>query len=120
MDRVMDTLERVIAIAHDRTGIAISELSAASAIDHDLDLVGDDASDFCLALEHEFGDWIRSWPWQRFVDFNEGLSLLFPFMLVWQLVTWPFRGSFSYRSTLERLELGHVAAVIDRGEWFEP
>lgn len=116
----METLQRVVAIAEDCTGIAMDRLSATSAVDQDLGLVGDDATDFCLALGREFGDWIWSWPWQRFVDFNEGLSLLFPLVLVWQLFTWPFRGSFNYPSTLERLELGHVAAVIDRREWFEP
>lgn len=116
----MDTLERVIAIAHHQTRIAISDLSAGSAVDQDLDLTGDDATDFRLALEREFGEGIWAWPWQRFVDFNEGLSLLFPLMLVWQLITWPFRGSFSYPSNRERLALGHIAAVIDKGEWFEP
>ena len=115
-----DTLARVIAISHEVTGIKLERLTAGTAVDHDMDIVGDDAVDFCAALDREFGDWIWSWPWQRFVEFNEGLSLLFPFMIIWQLLTWPFRGSFSYPNRRERLELGHIAAVIDKGEWFEP
>ena len=43
-----------------------------------------------------------------------------PFIVIWQLLTWPFRGQFEPPSSFERLELGHIAAVIKKGEWFDP
>jgi hypothetical protein len=116
----MSSVDRVMDIAHDVSGIKRSDLSLDMDIADDLDLTGDDATSFVVALEGEFGDWVRDWPWQRFVEFNEGLSLLFPFILVWHLVTWPFRGRFHYPSRKERLELAHIAAVIDNGEWIDP
>ena len=58
-----------------------------SAIEQDLGIVGDDVVDFVERLEKRFGSWVWDWPWQRFTDLNEGLSLLFPFMLIWQWVT---------------------------------
>ncbi len=112
--------DRVIAIAAETTGISVCRLSGSSALDQDLDIAGDDIQTFAGALEREFEINVWSWPWQRFVVLDEGLSLLFPFMVIWQFVSWPFRGRFSYPNGLERLELGHIAAVIDTGEWFEP
>ncbi|XUU60204.1 hypothetical protein ACRAQ6_11605 [Erythrobacter sp. HA6-11] len=91
-----------------------------SALDQDLGLYGLDVEDFAMKLAERFGNWVWGWPWQRFTQLDEGLSLLFPFMLVWQLVTWPFRGRFSYPSSNERLELGHIAKVLEAGEWIEP
>ena len=113
------TLDRVIAIVSKHSGVRVEKLSSSSAIDQDVRIVGDDVTELVEALAAEFGKYVWQWPWQRFAQLNEGLSLFFPFMLVWQLVSWLFRGSFEYPSTYERLELGHIAAVIDRGEWFE-
>lgn len=81
---------------------------------------GDDVTDFAQVLAEEFGDQILQWPWQRFACLGEGLSPLFPFVLLWQFVSWPFRGSFSYPSPYERLTLGHIAKVIAQGHWSEP
>jgi hypothetical protein len=112
------TLDRVIEIAEYCSGA--KNLGANSAIDQDIRISGDDVTDFAEALAKEFGENIWTWPWQRFAQLDEGLSLLLPLMLTWQIVSWPFRGSFEYPSPYERLELGHVAAVIDKGHWFEP
>ncbi|MFU7528246.1 hypothetical protein [Qipengyuania sp. ASV99] len=91
-----------------------------SAIEQDLDIVGDDVDDFAQRLAERFGDHVADWPWQRFTDLNEGVSPLFPFALVWQLATWPLRSRFSYPSPFERLELSHIAFVLERGEWVDP
>lgn len=107
-------------IVSTQSGIRLEKLTANSAIDQDARISGDDVTELAEALAKEFGEHVWQWPWQRFALLDEGLSPLFPFMLVWQLVTWPFRGLFEYPSAHERLELGHIAAVIDRGEWFEP
>lgn len=112
------TIDRVIEIAEYCSGA--KNLTVLSAIDQDMKIAGDDVTWLAMELAKEFGEGIYQWPWQRFSQLNEGLSLLFPFMLVWQLISWPFRGSFEYPSPYERLELGHIAAVIEKGEWFEP
>ncbi|KLI63665.1 hypothetical protein [Aurantiacibacter marinus] len=91
-----------------------------SAVMQDLGIGGEDVDDFALRLAERYGDQVADWPWQRFADLNEGLSLLFPFMLVWQLASWPFRGRFSYPSNKQRLTLGHIAFVLERGEWVDP
>ncbi len=111
-------LAYVLWVAREKQGCRKAQPN--SAIEQDLDIVGDDVVDFIESLEERFGNWVWEWPWQRFTELNEGLSLLFPFMLIWQLVTWPIRGHFSYPSSNERLELGHIAKVLDAREWIEP
>jgi hypothetical protein len=114
------TLERVMEIASRQTGVVAAKLGAHSAIDQDIRISGDDVTELTEALAAEFGDQVWQWPWQRFAHLGEGLSLWFPFVLTWQLLTWPIRGSFEYPTKLERLELGHIAKVIDAGHWLEP
>ena len=115
-----DTLERVIAIVAEQSGVRRDRLSELSAIDQDIRIAGDDVAELAEALAAEFGEQVWQWPWQRFAQLDEGLPLLFPFLLIWQLATWPFRGSFEYPSPYERLELGHIAKAIDAGHWLEP
>ncbi len=117
---MVSTLDEVCLIVSFRTGIALEKLNAQSAIDQDIRIAGDDVTEFAEALAKRYGDQIWQWPWQRFALLDEGLSLWFPVMLIWQLISWPFRGAFQYPSPYERLELGHIAAVIEKGEWFEP
>ncbi len=114
------TLDRVIEIVAAQSGVRQDRLCASSAIDQDIVISGGDIEDLVEALANEFGDQVWQWPWQRFALLDEGLSLLFPFQFVWQLITWPIRGSFSYPSPYERLELGHIAKVIEAGHWLEP
>lgn len=114
------TLDRVIEIVAEQTGMRRDRLTVASAVDQDIGISGGDVEDFAEALAQEFGDQVWQWPWHRFALLDEGVSPLFPFQLVWQLLTWPVRGSFSYPSPYERLELGHIAKVIEAGHWLEP
>ncbi|MBX9883637.1 MAG: hypothetical protein K2X68_01565 [Novosphingobium sp.] len=114
------TLVRVIEIVTEHSGIRRDRLSASSALDQDVRISGDDVTELVEALAREFGEQVWQWPWQRFALLDEGLSPFFLFQLTWQLVTWPFRGSFEYPSPYERLELGHIAKVIDAGHWLEP
>ena len=113
-------LDRVIAIVSRHTGVPVVKLGAKSAIDQDIRISGGDVNELAEALAAEFGEQVWQWPWQRFTMLDEGLSLWFPITLTWQLLTWPFRGTFEYPSPLERLELGHIAKVIDAGHWLEP
>lgn len=112
------TLSRVIALAEQCSGLR--DIGPASTIDRDCDMAGGDVENFVSALAHEYGEWIWEWPWHRFAILDEGLSLLFPFVLIWQLLSWPFCGQFSPPSQLEQLTLEHIANVIDAGQWFDP
>jgi len=113
-------MDRIIDIVADQSGIRRDRLSASSAIDQDLGISGDDVTELAEKLADEFGDWVWQWPWQRFALLDEGLSPLAPFWLVWRLMTWPIRGRVFDPSPYERLELGHIAKVIEAGHWFEP
>ncbi len=108
----------VLWLARENHGISNAELD--HAIDHDLHIVGDDAIEFIERLKDRVGEKVWDWPWGRFVELGEGLLAFFPFVLVWQLITWPIRGTFTYPNPKERLTLGHVALVMERGEWIEP
>ena len=113
------TLDRVIEIVAWHSGVPAAELSARSAIDQDVKITGDDIDELAEALAKEFDADAGRWPWQRFAELNEPSGFV-GFHLIWRLLTWPFRGRLCDPSPFERLELGHIAAVIDRGEWFEP
>ena len=115
-----NTLDRVVALVSRQAGVRADRLTATSAIDQDIGISGDDVHELAEVLALEFGDHVWGWPWERFACLSEGLPLLFPFALTWQLLTWPVRGTFSYPSPRERLELGHIANVIDAGHWLEP
>ena len=110
------TLPRIVAIASHFSGISERSLSANSAVAQDLRIYGMDVWEFEDALANEFGTFVHDWPWHRFAQLTEGLGGCFPFHLFWQFASWPFRGSFEYPSEFERLELGHIAAVFERGE----
>lgn len=112
--------ERVREIVSETSSVPLSKLYSYSAIDQDVRISGDDVTELAEGLANEFGDWVWAWPWQRFACLDEGLSPLFPFMLAWQLMSWPFRGSFSYPSPYERLELRHIAKVIEQDHWADP
>jgi hypothetical protein len=118
-DLTSPTLNRIIAIVADHSGIKPANIHAASAIDQDIRISGDDVTELAEVLANEFGDHVRSWPWQRFAGLSESSVLVFPYF-VWRLLTWPVRGRLFDPSRYERLELGHIAAVIDNGAWFEP
>lgn len=111
-------LAYVMWIARESHGLTWAE--PQSAFEQDLRISGDDVDYFVEKLQERYGDWVWTWPWHRFAQLNEGLSALLPFMLVWQLVSWPLRGRFNYPSKFERLELAHIAKVLEAGEWIEP
>lgn len=113
------TLRRIITIVADHSGVPVEKLGAASAIDQDIKITGDDVTELTQVLAEEFGDHVRYWPWHRFAELGEP-SAFTVFWLLWRLLTWPIRGRLFDPSPFERSELGHIAAAIDRGEWFEP
>lgn len=114
-----DTLSRVIEIVSHQSGVPVSKLSAASAIDQDVRISGDDVTELVEALTKEFGEHVWHWPWQRYAELSEP-HLLTGLWFISRLLIWLVRSRVFDPSPFERLELGHIAAVIDRGEWFEP
>lgn len=96
-----------------------------SALAQDLGIYGLDVDDFAMKLAERFGSWVADWPWDRFTDLNEGVDvrgcLMLPFMplvLIYRAV----RGMplFPQDKELERLELGHIASVLEAGQWIDP
>ena len=113
------TLDRVIDIVSERSGVRRDRLSASSAIDQDIRIAGDDIDELAEALAGEFGQQVLQWPWGRFANLNEP-HLFTGVFFMWRLLTWPIRGHIFDPSPYERLELGHIAKVIDAGHWLEP
>lgn len=113
------TLDRVMAIVAEHSGIRADRLSAGSAIDQDVRIAGDDVSEVIEILSDEFGEQVRGWPWPRFANLSEP-HLFIGFWLLWRLISWPIRGHLFDPSPYERLELGHIAKAIDAGHWLEP
>jgi hypothetical protein len=113
------TLDRVIQIVAEHSGIRDDRLSAFSAIDQDVRISGDDVTELVEALARDFGEQVCHWPWQRFAELNEP-HIFTGLWFFWRLLTWPVRGRIFDPSPFERLELGHIAKVIDAGHWLEP
>ena len=82
-------------------------------------MTGDDVDEFVEQLHREFSCDASRWPWERFTNLSEPTVLSLP-RFIWELITWPKRGMFHNPERYKRLELGHIASVIDYGEWFEP
>jgi hypothetical protein len=112
-------LDRIIGIVSHQSGVPIGRLSENSAIDQDVRVSGDDVTELAEALAQEFGEYVWQWPWQRFAELSKPSILVGPY-LIWRLLTWPIRGRLLDPSPFERLELGHIAAVIEKGQWFDP
>lgn len=104
-------------------------LSPQSAVCQDAYIFGIDVDDYVHELEEAFGPVVRQIPWLRFTDqagsFRGFGCLLVPFWLMTRLVLWPFRrGKVMPRVNPKafgpRLEMQHIAKVIDTGHWLEP
>jgi hypothetical protein len=113
-----ELIDRVIEVVSNQRGNASGELTTSSAIDQDLGIRGDDAEEPVAALAATFGEWLYDWPWHLFIDFNEPPAWLGP--KIWKSLGLK-NASTAFPGFTERwLELGHVAAVIENGQWFDP
>lgn len=112
----MATLDYLIEIAR---GISrCSGISSGSAINQDLGIAGDDAEEFIAALAAAYGEWVIGLPWAEFVDLNEPPARWGP--RIWKFLSLPEVSRAFPGYTERRLELGHIAKVIDAGHWLEP
>jgi hypothetical protein len=91
------------------------------AVDQDLDIVGDDGDEFVLLLVSRYGEWVRFWPWERYLCFDEGVPLMAPWLALSNFLRLPWRSTaFPHKPSLDRLTLLHIAFVLERGEWVDP
>jgi hypothetical protein len=112
-------LEQVVALVAKQTGLPPEKLGARSALYQDIGLCGDDVDIFVAALAGLYGDNVRTWPWARFTNLREPNL----WTALSALVKVPYRMLRKRRdqaSRYERLELGHIAAVIETGHWRDP
>lgn len=119
--RVTEREAEIAALAQDLSGLR--RVWPDMAVSQDLGLYCDDIMEFIMALADRYGEWVWDWPWARFADDREGVGCLAIFGLPWLLLCWLFRArsrGLHQVQGLERLEIGHIAAVLDRGVWFEP
>jgi Protein of unknown function (DUF1493) len=85
--------------------ISCDPITIESALYHDLRLYGDDAHEILTELSKRYGVSFSGFNFSTYFP-NEGL--LAPFL--------PLRAPENWR----RLTVGHLLAVIDRQQWFEP
>ena len=118
-DEGAGALEYVLWLARDEFGCR--KAHPCSALDQDLGIVGDDVDDFVEKLAERFGEWVFEWPWERFVCLDEGIPILAPFIFLWEFLRLPWRDTaLPKKDHMERLELAHIAKVLEHGEWVEP
>lgn len=113
------TLARVTEIVCASSGISPERLFPSSAIHQDIRLSGDDIDELADRLSVAFGQDAAGWPWHRFTDLSEP-HLFTAFGFLWRIISRAVRGGGDHSRPYERLELGHIAKVIDAGHWLEP
>jgi hypothetical protein len=116
---VTGVLDTVIALASTRSGLPIERLSRDTAIYQDLGMFGDDVEAFIADLARAYGEDVLSWPWARFTNLNEP-NLWTAVVALVQLPIRMLKHRPAHSAKYERLELGHIAAVIESGQWHEP
>ena len=124
-DEAKGAQEYVFWVAREWMGARHAE--ANSAITQDLGIFGDDVDDFALKLAERYGDWVAEWPWQEYADLNEGVDPrgclmlpLFPITILIRIVRGQRIISARHGDHLKRLELRHIAKVLENGEGVDP
>ena len=111
--------ESVIALAARHSGFPLEQVTPHHAIYQDLGLIGDDMKAFIAALAVAHGDHVAGWPWRRFTNLNEP-TLWTALLALVKVPLRMLRKRRDHASRYERLELGHIAAVIESGQWHNP
>ena len=117
-----DALEFLLSLVKNEFGRSYA--NEASTLDDELCLTGAELREFVDAIASGYGNWVRDWPWDRFGDFKPKIVptkwLTYPivgfFVALWMLR----RSKAASRDRIEELELGHIAKVLEAGEWIEP
>lgn len=121
--------EEHVAVAMAKNGkqLDIAEIGRDTAMSQDAGIDGIDVWEFVCSLGDDYRMVWRQVPWERFSDqrasFYGCSVLVFPFWLLLRILTWPIHREAPIpapRRAEERLTVGHLAALLERGEWFEP
>jgi hypothetical protein len=124
----LSPMEALVAHAMAKNGkqIDLAEIHRHTAMSQDAGIDGIDVWDFVVDLGEEHRDIWGKVPWGRFSDQRASFYgcnvLLFPVWLLARIVTWPVHRDWPIpppRPVEERLTVAHLAAVLERGEWFE-
>ncbi len=114
------------AMANKCRRIDLASIGRDTAMSQDAGIDGIDVWDFIVTLGDEHRDICKEVPWQRFSDqrasFDGWAVLIVPFWLLFRILTWPVHREAvipPLRCAEDRLTVGHLAAVLERGAWFE-
>ncbi len=127
--RPLSPTEALIAEAMSRNGHQLDRnpISPTTAMSQDAGIDGIDVYDFASALPSQFSAALDQIPWHRFSDqrasFYGCQVLLVPVWLIYRLTTTGLCGGAVFpkpQGGAERLTVEHLAAVLDRGDWFDP
>jgi hypothetical protein len=110
-------LDEVLVIV--RANCTRKKINCQDSFEHDLKIRGDDGDNLIEALADRFGERVLCWPWPDFLNLNEppttGIDWLrFLMPKAWRATAFPHLRDYG------RLTSCHIAAVIEKGEWFEP
>lgn len=120
--------ETLVAQAMAKNGkrLDIAEISRNTAMSQDAGIDGIDVWEFVHDLGDEHREVWQQVPWHRFSDqrasFYGCAVLVFPIWLLFRIATWPIHREAPIpapRPAEERLTVGHLAAVLELGAWFE-
>jgi hypothetical protein len=104
-------------------------LGPHSALSQDAYIFGIDVYDYFEELKAEFGPIVDEIPWLEWTDQTDSYygcaAGCFPLILLGRLLAWPIKGGPLIKipdpkNFPRRLELEHIAKVIDQGYWEEP
>ena len=115
-----------IAMSEHGAQLDVAEITDATAMAQDAKIDGIDVYDFGWELKNRFGSVVDTIPWEQFSDqrssFYGCAVFAVPFWLLWRVLMWPMnREIFPRRGNAsERLTVGHLTDVFERGAWFDP
>ena len=127
IERVINVTEKFLQIrGHPDEDFVVT---ASAAVCQDAYIYGVDVDNYADDMEGEFGNVVWIIPWFIFTDqtasFRGWRTIIFPFWFVGRIASWPFYlGRIipvpDPKNFGPRLELEHIAKVIDAGQWSEP
>lgn len=134
MNNERETLEKLIQITNEFRSYSNdigdqNSFGPNTAICQDAMIFGIDVEDYVAELENEFGEFVWQIPWGNFTDqtfsFRGCGTALLPFHLIWRMIRWSFVGGEIIpkpdpKNFPKRLELAHIAKVIDQARWEYP
>ena len=134
MNDLPDVLQRVIQVTNEfrsdpNDPESWNSFGPNTAVCQDAMIFGVHVEDYVDKLEEEFGAIVWQIPWLEYTDQTDsfrGCAVFWlPFVLLGRLISKTFTGNPILknpdpRNFSKRLELGHIAKVIENDHWIEP